>query len=381
MSGWSAAWDAYLSWDQRRCLDLRAAERFARGHLAHATHVDGAASLRPRFSTLPPPGLPFLVVCDAEELDHVARVFQPPERWAIHAIIAVRSADTSAFLAPPSDASHPCFVVTDAELAQAARHSGVWRSAPAQARTHDDSPHLLFRPAPAVARVAEVVEQRRLASVNVLDIGCGAGRDITYLLARARASGSNCVWRATALDRWKAALERVRLLLSDHGMLATSTDSSGALCDAVLDAVVEQDGKVRRAPYGPLALDAFASTCLPHRQYDLVLFIRFWHLPLLRQLPTLVAPAGLVVLSHFVHEPHSVGVPCDAHVLSEYASPPVDARIHPGDVELLLEGWEKAVGRSEPSWRVLENRIEAVEDGRPVQSVLIERIASCSPRA
>ena len=348
----------------RLCLDLRTSAHFARAHVPGAAHVDGLDALRSRFSTLPPRGTPFLVVCEAEALADAARVFTPPERWAIVGIVAVGSIDSVAHV--PDGATHPVVCLSHDAFA-------MWPLAcatGADART--DEPNLLFAPAPVVARALHTYAPARVDGATcVLDVGCGAGRDLTYWLRHAPRGAQ---WRATALDRWRAALLRAAQLLQDHALLApalngtlgsTRDDSAApALCEAMLVRTIDVAGHVREGTETlPLA------ACLPRRAYDVVLLIRFWHMSLLEQLPEIVAPGGIVVISHFVHEPaRIVDAVHRAPTSTTFESPPVDARIHVGDVAHLLCIW-----RTHGAWDVLENVIEPVEDGRPVQSVVVRR--------
>ena len=192
----------------------------------------------------------------------------------------------------------------------------------------------------------------------ILDMGCGAGRDVTYLLVEG--CRRSAAWRATAVDRWRAALDRAALLLRDNNL----TEGPGAHADALLPMSVLDDGQVQ--------LDgrrfAFADAPLPHAAYALILLIRFWHKPLLEALPVRTAPGTRVVLSHFVHAPEQIDVPHTA-TFAAYDSPPPSARIQPGDVDTLLAQWNER-----QSWHIIDNRIEPVEDGRPVQSVVLQRL-------
>lgn len=323
----------------RLCLDLRA--DFHTGHLKHAVHVMRLASLKSRFSTLPKRGVPFLVVCDGDELEQVAHVFVPPERWAIVGILGI-----DAVSAPES--THPCFPISRKAFQTWAEAHGLWTSA------HD--PHLLFSPAKIVERALQRWDGPFDASI--LDVGCGAGRDVTFLLAEGRRKGQ--AWKVTALDRWRAALDRARLLLEDNQL----TNGPGAHAEALLPVTILENGQLQLDQQTFSLVDA----PLPRETYQLILFVRFWHMPLLQNLPTRTAPGTMVVLSHFVHEPHKITVP-QYGTFVPYDSPPPSARIQPNDIDTLLNVWNQS-----QRWIQVDNRIEPVEDGRPVQSVLLQRV-------
>lgn len=153
-----------------------------------------------------------------------------------------------------------------------------------------------------------------------------------------------------------------------------------------------------KAPPSPLKL--------PHEAYDLVILVRF--LPralLLRTVPRWVKPGGLVVLSHFVQVPvshanstegrHGMDMQASGEQDFEvYDSPPPAGRIQPGEIDALLASWnahsateininDKDVIKDATSngtqaqararWEIVEDMVERIEDGRPVQSVIIRR--------
>lgn len=328
------------------CLDLR--QEVAHGRLAHAVHVPGLAALKPRFSTLPRRGVAFLVVCDAEELAQVAHAFLPRERWAIVGIVGVAASDAVPDDALP-DAPHPCTTLSHAAFQGWAEAHGVW--------SRDAAPHLLFSPAPVVARVLGLWDDAPQHAA-ILDVGCGAGRDVVYLLVAGRRR--QAAWRATLLDRWRAALRRAELLLADHALL----QGPGAYAEALLPTAVLNTGA--------LQLDgcttAWQDAPLPCATYDLILLIRFWPRPLLDALPSRTALGTLVVLSHFVHAPPKLGLP--GACAASYATPPPAARIQPGEVDALVSRWNV-----HQRWEFVDNRVEPIEDGRPVQSVVLRRVA------
>ncbi|WFD18009.1 NAD(+) synthase (glutamine-hydrolyzing) [Malassezia caprae] len=338
-------WDAYCALERPLCLDVRPRTAFAQGHLRHAVSIDGLGALRTRFSTLPPRGVPFLVIgADAD----LVQTFVPCERWAIVAIVLV---DTDVPASLREHATHPVHVLRTAAL----RHLAAERW------TCEDDAALLFEPAPVVARA---LAHLPTAPLTVLDLGCGAGRDLAYALTECRRQQRVC--RATGVDRWRAALRRAALLMED-----LHVDAGDQVCEALLAYDMLDDGRIRpvRDAGAPepaaCTLDAWAAH-LPHARYDAVWVVRFWPRALLRALPQLVRPGGLLVLSHFAHAPAD-DVPRRGAPLAAYASPPVEHRVHAHEIPSLLAHWRTHYGPCE----VLEQCIEPVEDGRPVQSVLV----------
>jgi len=339
-------WDAYCALERPLCLDVRPRASFAQGHLRHAVSMDGLDALSTRFSTLPPRGVPFLVVgADAG----LVQTFVPRERWAIIAIVLV---DTDVPASLLEHATHPVYVVHAAALQRLAGER--W--------TCDDDAALLFEPAPVVARA--LAHCSSSSSLTILDLGCGAGRDLAYALTEARRQQRVC--RATGVDRWRAALRRAALLMED-----LHVDVGAQVCEALLAYDILDDGGIRpvreagAADPAAYALDAWAAH-LPHARYDVVWVVRFWPRALLRALPQLVRAGGLLVLSHFAHAPAD-DVPRRGAPLTEYTSPPVDHRVHAWEIPALLAHWRAHYGACE----VLEQCIEPIEDGRPVQSILV----------
>lgn len=375
--------DAYLALPVRRCLDLRGTAAFCAGHLQRAVSVPGLEALKSRFSTLPPRDVPFLVVCEAKDAPAIRRVFVPSERWDI---IGVMGLDSDADDATPPDPRSPRSPPDDPDASASADpwpvvqipyetwrawavDAGIWADS-----TTRDVPQLLFQPAAVVQRAVEhwLSTMATAAPLTLLDLGCGAGRDLTYALMHARQLG--VVWRGTGVDRWRAALKRAALLAQDLGL--TTAGAAQPACEAWVPSYITDHGAVRPMDADPTATTAppdlpvrtWAEQWLPHRQFDAVWVVRFWPRGLLPHLPELVAPGGLVVLSHFVQAPWPENIASGA-VTTDYASPPSDARVQPHEMTRLCEQWTRDYG----PWQVLEHTIEPIEDERPVESLILRR--------
>ena len=142
-----------------------------------------------------------------------------------------------------------------------------------------------------------------------------------------------------------------------------------AVADITDDGFVRALGSRGTNPSDAMSLDTWAAAHLPHSHYDIVWLIRFWPRACLRNLPRIVAEHGLIVLSHFVHEPDANIPRRNLSALSTtYNSPPVAARIQPGEISALLKHWQSAYGAAS---EVLDECVEPVEDGRPVHSLVV----------
>ncbi|ORX62427.1 S-adenosyl-L-methionine-dependent methyltransferase [Hesseltinella vesiculosa] len=152
--------------------------------------------------------------------------------------------------------------------------------------------------------------------VHVLDIGCGSGRDLTWLL------NAHPTWQGTGIDALQGAQERfawTTLPVRDRVQF--------------------------------LQIKIGATLALP-RRYHLVLMMRCLIRPFLSgSLPNLVRPGGLVVLSHFVDQ-------------GDYLYPRKHLRLQPKE----LEQWALDFGFS-----LLVNRTDTTEDGRPTHSVILAK--------
>ncbi|WFD42630.1 hypothetical protein MPSI1_001276 [Malassezia psittaci] len=334
---WAQGW---VCSSPRLCLDLRA--DFDQGHLKGAVHIARLDALKSRFSTLPKRGVPFLIVCDGDEFHRVAQAFVPAERWNILAIIGI-DADKL------PESPHPCYAMSLQALRSWGLSYSLWSEG------EDDHANLLFSPAPVVERFLECWEPQQ--NETILDIGCGAGRDTTFILTRGRCRGA--AWRATLLDRWRQALKRAELLMNDNNLV----HGPGCHAEAFLPLNIMQDGQ--------LQLDGHCTTLqqanLPQAYYTLIVMIRFWHIAFLYTLPSRTAPGSFVVLSHFVHEPNTF-LDTKSKEYSDYDSPPPSARIHKHDFDKLIKSWNAT-----QSWHIVDHRIESIEDGRPVFSVVLHR--------
>ena len=350
---------SFLAWDRQLCLDLRPPAAFQQGHIAHAVSIAGIDALRSRFSTLPPRGVPFLLVCDAQDHDLIASTFVPTERWAIAAIFAIGTEAEGAVATAP----YPTFLLTPTSFQAWAEAAQVWS-------LQDDTPHLLFTPAPVIQRCVDArLHSDRPGPCTILDLGCGAVRDLAYALVQARSAQQ--AWRGTGVDRWRAALDRASLLLSDLHLMQTSTETA---CEGFLPTQLTEDGYAiplgprGSAPSPPHTLPDWAVHVLPRPMYDMLWIVRFWPRACLPHLPRLLAPNGWIVLSHFVHAPMDVDIERRGTVLATYDAPPIDARIQPGEIEALLARWTADFGPC----CVREHLIEPIEDGRPVCTLVVQ---------
>ncbi|ORZ40674.1 hypothetical protein BCR44DRAFT_36543 [Catenaria anguillulae PL171] len=145
---------------------------------------------------------------------------------------------------------------------------------------------LPFDPSPIITESASLVLKTQPARpLRICDLGCGAGRDLAFLL---HTYPSSLIAHATAVDNWKGSIDRVTQVASMLGFTARLA-AVRAECRAM--------GKVKY--FG--GNDATGRGKLQDDQFDWVILHRF--LPprsFARTLHSLVAPGGFVLICTFV---------------------------------------------------------------------------------
>ena len=324
-------------------VDVRLPSLFAARHIRHSLPIPGLVGLHSRFSWLPPPGSGadpgrrLLLICRREEEGALRSALK---RWNV---VGVVHDDDEQFW---SEAAVHGLVVGEGA----------------------DEPALLFEPSPLVplaVQAWEAAAAEGATTATVLDLGCGAARDIAWIARRP----SSIAWLATGVDNLAATVQRALLLRDEMGLGVGGAGGRTSHIEDVVWAQASLQGTLQAlecvpgthakglAIGGHDTLPAFAAAHLPHRTYDVILLIRFLPRPLLAHLPALAHDGTIVAISHFTTLD---GEP-------DYASPDAAKRFEAADVAHLLEIWG-------PSWRLFEQRIHRAEDGRPIRSVLLRRI-------
>ncbi|PWN47957.1 hypothetical protein IE53DRAFT_320287 [Violaceomyces palustris] len=429
--------NTYLSLPEPKLvLDLRPLASFSEIHLAHSNHIDTFDQLARRYSSLPPKNLPYLIIASRCQARLVLGKFssnplvkfvflseQDHDEDQDEAIDGLTCSNPSTSYHTVYCSSSEFFSQAESlDLTRSCRKSGAGQtSVKARFSDPEDVPHLLFRPSKAVERLLDRLElegsllpkskdvQAPLTRMrSFLDVGCGAGRDTAYILDRSRRgkepiTATSVIWRGTAMDSWKAALDRAELLLRDLDLLVGgSGEVDGGVgggdqapaCEGLVWAKVDDigalqalEGKGRgKAILGAPPEDAiirsrnldFISNHLPETRrnphsYDLVIMVRFFPRQMMRHLPILVKKGrgSMVMISHFVNAtPGERTSQEEAGIIFDYDSPPVEGRIQAGEMEEIVRLWNED---EEPKWKIAEDLVEAIEDGRAVRSLVLAR--------
>lgn len=306
----------------RLCLDLRSAAAYQTRHLVPSTNIPWQ-QITQRCAELPPKNVPFAIV----EPAHVRGECVPwlEERgWQC-----------------------PWVFYEDDEELWTADTTMIEHGPPSQR-------WLLFQPCPFLARHIDLIESRLNGGKKTcLDIGCGSGRDVAWLMA---SKG----WHVYALDSSNGAVERTQALAEHMGVKdhLVKTMQAKVMADGGWKSFDETKGGEgislsKEQQYSPgMPVDQFFRDKMGCNQYDMVVTIRFLVRSLLPQLPDLLKPGGMLVISHFVDD----GV-------HEYDQPRKSHRLQLGELAELY-------GQRQ-DLEILVDVIEEIEDGRPVNSIIV----------
>lgn len=189
--------------------------------------------------------------------------------------------------------------------------------------------------------------------IKILDIGCGSGRDLTYLLLK------NPSWYGVGMDYLPGAYQRFQqMTLSIPNNKNRVQFIYGKLLNNGTWIIKDKDNHHHQQQDDNLLLPI----------YDMIITIRFFNRTLLPLLPTLfLKPGGLMVISHFIDLPLQYdfikgkeGEDNDFY----YLSPKKEKRLYPGELNQFAKDLDLTI---------LVDRIEYIEDGRPVHSMILQK--------
>ncbi|KAI8336328.1 hypothetical protein BC941DRAFT_514503 [Chlamydoabsidia padenii] len=314
------------------CLDIRTPQEFKLNHLQPSTNIP-FDQLKKRMAELPPKHIPFALVTfsnytsttttttfgakkvkryiDKESLDE-GEHWLLEHGWQPHYVFR-----------PGQD---PCF----------------WPKA-RLVECDDDEPQvnkpwILYQPHALLKDYMDlIVKTLGGQGRHILDIGCGSGRDLTWLLLH------QPTWYATGVDHLAGAQERfasmTRSIRDRAHFSSAKVMADGSWKTINLDSTIAISPVEHTQPVN-------------QQQYDMVMTIRFFIRPFLPILPNLVKPGGLLIISHFLDR-------------GNYQQPKKERRLWEGE----LNQFAQQMGLT-----ILVDRIEWIEDGiRPVQSMILQK--------
>ncbi|OZJ06457.1 hypothetical protein BZG36_00615 [Bifiguratus adelaidae] len=327
----------YLAWinaslpSRHLCLDLRSTTEHASRCITPSTNIP-STELHLRWSELPPKQTPFAILLSRHETDALDAI--QSRHWQVPWIL---------------------YAEDDTIWTEAARQGRLQEGSSPLDPTLPPRPWLLFQPSAYLSRHIQRIESASTGTWwKCLDIGCGAGRDLAWLLAR---NHHQSRWRVTGMDNWTGSIQRTHQIV--WGMHLES------FVDGIVKARVRVDGTWHHTTtrQGTTEFfcnaDIFSDANEGADRFQLVMMIRFMSRPLLKDLPLLLVPGGYLLISHFLH--------VEGHV---YETPKEEDRVKPGELAQTYRDYE---------WNgikmvILDDVVEHTEDGRPLNSILCQRI-------
>jgi SAM-dependent methyltransferase len=309
----------------RQCLDLRAAEAYAQGHLIPSTSIP-LDTLETRFSQLPPKTTneSFVLVIEKgmlfnrEPVDELLR----GRGWYLNGVVELSATDNN-----------------DEQFWEYAREKRVFG-------TNHEGTQVLFKPSPLLStwidRIEDDLLSNAISTASALDIGCGSGRDLGFLASR------NYSWYVNGLDNWSKALSRTKDLI---------TSIAPAKLSSLIHAKIEDSGDATILSDNSTEYELFAL----HGNISVILVIRYFPRYFFTHLHRYLRHGGYLLFSHFT-DPQEGD--------EEYDSPPRNRRVCPGEMEGLLSA-------SSVDWEILETTYARSENSRPMWNV-VARWGSCN---
>ncbi|KAI9300559.1 hypothetical protein BJ944DRAFT_272860, partial [Cunninghamella echinulata] len=281
------------------CLDVRPSQEYLKRHIAPSTNIP-FKELAYRLGELPPKPIPFALVTSTSSNFNDAYDFLKARGWQPQYIF-----DTTAMVGFWDKVQQLGYLSTGARY----------------------PPWLLFRPHGLFLDHMPLIQSRLSSSqqqqqqknknkkendrINILDIGCGSGRDLTYVLL------NNPTWHGIGVDYLPGAYQRFQ------SMTQSVQDRIQFVYAKLL-----MDGTWKTKEKGGDGdnNNNDNETIIPtNTAFDMIITIRFFNRPLLRLLPTLfLKPGGLMVISHFIDHQDQRQQP--------YYFPKKEKRLYPGEL-------------------------------------------------
>ncbi|CAO3619656.1 unnamed protein product [Cunninghamella echinulata] len=307
------------------CLDVRPSQEYLKRHIAPSTNIP-FKELAYRLGELPPKPIPFALVTSTSSDFNDPYNFLKDRGWQPQYLF-----DTIATV-------------------------GFWDKVQQLGCLSTGSrypPWLLFRPHSLFLDYMSLIQSTLLSEqqknkkenerINILDIGCGSGRDLTYILL------NNPTWHGIGVDYLSGAYQRFQL------MTQSVQDRIQFIYAKLL---MDGTWKIKRKGDDDDDHDnGIITTTTTNTTFDMIITIRFFNRPLLSLLPTLfLKPGGLMVISHFIdhHDQQQ----------QQYQFPKKEKRLYPGELNQFAQ---------DMNLTILVDRLEWIEDGRPIHSMILQK--------
>ncbi len=175
----------------------------------------------------------------------------------------------------------------------------------------------LWQPAPVVKLFVDQYSQS-VGAKKGLDLACGAGRDSLYLAQQG--------WQMSAIDYSQSALDKLQRLC---GSLNLKVDTQKLDLEKHFADLLDQGNR-----------------------FDLVLVVRYLHRPLLKQLPLLLNPHGILVYQTFMQGCEAFGSPKNPRFL-----------LRRGELAEVFK-----------NFKILHDQQENLADGRPTNAFIAQKV-------
>jgi len=153
-----------------------------------------------------------------------------------------------------------------------------------------------------------------LTNKTVIDIGCGSGRDSVYMAMQKL--------KVLSIDVKKQALEKAQLLANTHNVTIKTLQSN-----------------IEKAPFNPAPV-------------NIVTVMRYLHRPLLQRIPNFILSNGYIIYQTFMDGCQKFGSPKRQKYLLAH----------------------NELANTFLNFKILINRIDYLQDGRPVNSFLAKKL-------
>ncbi|KAI8883162.1 hypothetical protein K501DRAFT_250040 [Backusella circina FSU 941] len=335
--------DKLQAWKESRnrlCLDLRSKQEYRNRHLIPSTNIP-LQQLSVRQAELPLKHIPFAIVEPANSKNGSSWLID--RGWTCPWVFS----ENNTFW---EQAKKKELVETD--------------NTDALCQHSVKKPWFLFQPSPFLEENIQLIEnglssRKNGATWTCLDLGCGSGRDIGWILARNKYVLSNAKWRVSAIDSQLGSILHTESMINNLDeresldMLAQAklmSDGSWKVVSNLLkkDSIMDPE-------LGYFNYNLFSALNVDKAQFDLILNIRFLSRPFLRQVPDLLKVGGYFIISHFLHD--------EDH---PYQQPKRSHRLEKGELRDIFD--------CTSNMEFIKEEYGKAEDGRPIQSVIVRKM-------
>jgi len=177
---------------------------------------------------------------------------------------------------------------------------------------------ILWQPASVVTEFSKICDKGS-SNLNGLDVACGAGRDSVYLAGKG--------WNMTSVDYSQTALDKLNSLANNNKVIVKAL---------LID--LEKN---------------YAELEKTNLKFDVILFVRYLHRPMLDKIKTLIEKNGYIVYQTFLEGSEKFGSPKNPRFLLKH-----------GELAEVFSDFD-----------ILLDDVEYLDDGRPTNRFIAKKIS------